>query len=661
MAALLFAAGALLNAPLLMEGELPYRDSIEGGYASMTRFIRDNPNPWAWNPTQYGGLPAQFTYLPATMYAGAALSWAAGLEPEYAHRLVASLVTFFGPVTLFLFVLYFTRSRWWAFATAGAYLLVCPLYGLSSVISNDRGYVQLPWRLQVLAKYGEGPHNIGLTLLPLALIAVWATATGRRYWQIFVCAVLMALIALTNWIAALALAFATILMLIAGMGTEGFKPMRVMAAGALGYLLACFWLTPSFVYTVAFNWPLDAFNYHLREQQQLMFGGLLAGLVLLRGLAWKYAGPYLCFLLMAVFTFGWIALGFYWMRVDTVPESRRYALEFSLFLFAAGFELLRRAVRIRRRPLLAAVLIVAAAILSTGLRQARLYLTQGWLRWQPVPKQRTVEYRLARWLADHAPEGRVFVAGGVRFRLNSWFSITQAGGTFESGLRTRTPLHFSYQIRTGLGSRPETEAADSILQLKALGVEYIVVNAPGSKEHYRDMKNPTKFEGALEKVYSEPSDWIYRVPFRSYAHLVKREELPPFRPDGTQLQVIQPYVAAMEARSLATVWHDNNRLSINGRVEPGQLVATRVNYDAGWQATQDGRRLDIERDELGYMMLRARPAEAAAIELRYRGTPEQRLFAVISLIAWAAALAQLWRGRERHEAQDAKAQRLARA
>src|SRR5438132_6047731 len=36
------------------------------------------------------------------------------------------------------------------------------------------------WRIQVLAKYGEGPHNTGLTLLPLALMALWSTPLRSR-------------------------------------------------------------------------------------------------------------------------------------------------------------------------------------------------------------------------------------------------------------------------------------------------------------------------------------------------------------------------------------------------------------------------------------------------------------------------------------------------
>ena len=86
-----------------------------------------------------------------------------------------------GPATLFFFVLYFTRSRGWALAVALAYTFYSPLYYFVPAIDRDRGIAYLPWRLQVLMKYGEGPHNLGLTLIPLALVSVWRAGVGKGF------------------------------------------------------------------------------------------------------------------------------------------------------------------------------------------------------------------------------------------------------------------------------------------------------------------------------------------------------------------------------------------------------------------------------------------------------------------------------------------------
>ncbi len=183
----LLALNVALNIPLFESGEMPYRGSIEVGYASMARFFSEHPNPWGWNPTQYCGLPAQFTYVPGLPYlTAAACRLAPSLPIDHVYRIVASTFACLGPATLFLFALYFTGSRWWALTIALAYTFFSPSYYLVHAIDVDRGTAYLPWRLQVLVKYGEGPHNAGLTLIPLALVAVWEAGVNQGVRRIFV-------------------------------------------------------------------------------------------------------------------------------------------------------------------------------------------------------------------------------------------------------------------------------------------------------------------------------------------------------------------------------------------------------------------------------------------------------------------------------------------
>ncbi len=110
--------------------------------------------------------------------------------------------------------------------------------------------------------------------------------------------------------------------------------------------MACFWLTPTFIKTIVFNWPKDAFNYQLRMQQVYLIAGFAIGVVVLWLLCRLFRRePYLGFLLLSLFGFAFIVLGFYWYGKDTIPESRRYAMEFEMFLLLAAFECLRLIVR----------------------------------------------------------------------------------------------------------------------------------------------------------------------------------------------------------------------------------------------------------------------------------------------------------------------------
>jgi hypothetical protein len=220
----IFLLNVWLCGPLFFPGELPFRGSIEGGYFAMARFLSDHPNPWGWNPLPYCGLPTQFLYVPVLPYGTALLlRLLPHLGPDTVYRVIVSVLACLGPVTLFLFAFEFTRNRRWCFGLAVTYSVVSLSYALFPAVEKDRGIVQLPWRIQVLAKYGEGPHNAGLTLLPLALLALWLAATLRGYARIFAAALMVAAIPLTNWVAALSLAISCLLLLLAAWGEPDFR------------------------------------------------------------------------------------------------------------------------------------------------------------------------------------------------------------------------------------------------------------------------------------------------------------------------------------------------------------------------------------------------------------------------------------------------------
>ena len=370
----------------------------------------------------------------------------------------------------------------------------------------------------------------------------------------------MAAITMTNWIAGLALAITMVLLMAAGVRTPAFRLSRIFLAGLLAYGFACFWLTPTFIHTIAFNWPADAFNYKLQNTQYVLMSWYIGGLVgLCLQLRWLRWPVWETFLTLALAAFSYPVMMHYSFGIDMIPESRRYAIEFELFLVSALGAFLRFTTTGTNRVRHVCAMVAIIAFLAGGAAQIRSYLTQPRSTFLPIAAEQTTEFKAAKWLADQKPEGRALVSGGLRFRLNSWFDVSQAGGTFESGLRNRTPVHFAYHIRTGIGSKPEMDVVDSVRELKALGVEYLVIHRRGSSEHYRDYKNPEKFEGVLQRVYGDTDDVIYRVPFRSLAHPIRPEEEPQFAFRDS----LEKYVAAIDdiARPKLTVtWIDTSRL-----------------------------------------------------------------------------------------------------
>ena len=647
LALLILLLNLRLNAPLFMTGELPFRGSVEGGYVSMSRFLSYHPNPWGWNPLPYCGLPVQFMYVPLLPYLSAlGIRLLPHVSPDLVFRTIVSLAACLGPVTLFFFALHFTRSLRWALAAALVYSFLSPSYGLFPAVEKDRGLVQLPWRIQVLAKYGEGPHNTGLTLLPMALLAVWLAGKRRSYPRILLAAVLLAAIPLTNWVAAFALAISCLLLLLAAWGEPEFQAWRALAAAALAWLLACFWLTPSFIKIIFFNWPVDSFAYQLGRPQVWAISGMVAGALLIRGLfRWRHGSFYLCLVTEGAFVFGWIATAFYIYGVDTIPESRRYAIEFEFFLALALVEALRLTLRSPNQTVRLCAWGSGGLLLLAGVPQLWAYATQGWHEWLPLAPETTIEYQLAQWIARHPPQGRVFASGGLRFRLNSWFDLQQVGGGFETGLRNRVPVDLAWDIRAAGHLRPGLQTQDTLLELKTLGAEYVVVHGPKSHEYYRDFVRPERMAASLQPVFHTEDDTIYALPPRPLAHLMRAEELPDSDARDHH-EALTRYVAAIDdpARpALHTQWIGTSALAMTGAAPPGDLVAIQVNADPGWRATQDGREIPITQDKLGFVVLHPSPAAATRIELRFRGTIEQRLMAAVSALAWLTSLFALFR------------------
>ena len=396
------------------------------------------------------------------------------------------------------------------------------------------------------------------------------------------------------------------------------------------------------------NWPVDSYGYQVHGQQAWSLVGLTVGVVLIRLLFRFLRGSfYFCFVTLCAFAFGWIASIYYLFGTDTVPESHRYAIEFELFLALAFVEGCRLKLRSSNSTIRLCAMGAIGVMLLVGSPQVWAYLTQGWDAWAPSPPESTVEYKLAQWIAQHPPAGRVFATGGFRYRLNGWFEIPQIGGGFETGLTNRVPINVGYHIRVGGGPWRGHENEETLLELKALGVEYVVIHGPKSREFYRDFRRPERIAGNLSPVFHIEDDTVYALPFRSLAHLMRPDELPDadvvFHPQG-----LLRYVAALEDASrpsLRAQWAGAGTLEVSGPVPPDHVVAVQVSNDEGWQATQDGREIEIGEDRLGFMVLHPSTAAATHIELRYRGTIEQKIMAVVSVMAWVLAVAALFSSR----------------
>ena len=72
---------------------------------------------------------------------------------------------------------------------------------------------------------------------------------------------------------------------------------------------------------------------------------------------------------MGAFVFGYIATVFYVYGIDTIPESRRYAIEFEFFVALALVEALRLALRSTNSTMRLCAMGAAGVMLLVGAPQ----------------------------------------------------------------------------------------------------------------------------------------------------------------------------------------------------------------------------------------------------------------------------------------------------
>ena len=344
LALAIFILNVLLNAPLFMSGRtaLPrlHRRRLRRDGALSFRSI---PNPWGWNPLPYCGLPTQFMYVPALPYLTAlfiapAAARYAGLDLPH-HRRADDLPG--SGDAVFLRAVLHGQPRW-AFAMALAYSLLSPSYALFPAVEKDRGIAQMPWRIKVLAKYGEGPaqHRTdaaaagsartleGRQRPGLSANSCCGGAAGGNSFD-----------ELGSGLRARDLVPAPA---VAAWGEAGFRVRRALSPRPACLPAGLFLADPQFRQNIAFNWPVDSLGYQLRVKQLWLLAGMTAGAVAIRLLFHWLCGSFYLLLRDAWrFRLRLDCHGILSLYVDTIPESHRYAIEFEFFLALAVMETLR--------------------------------------------------------------------------------------------------------------------------------------------------------------------------------------------------------------------------------------------------------------------------------------------------------------------------------
>lgn len=630
--AILFFATALLILPLFRIEYFNNWMSIEGTFIGDARYIRDHwPHP-GWHALWYCGNRFDYVYAPGTRYGAAIAAMLLHASPARGYHIFIAALYCLGVAGVYFLVRIGTGSRGAAWLAACAEALLSPVFLLMKQYRVD-SLRWMPERLNVLIKWGEGPHMCAMAIIPFALgFSLIAFRNGSRR-AMAAAAVCSALVVTNNLYGALALGiFFPVLVWSEQVSTPSLALWR--RAGVIVLLtagLCAWWLTPSFIRLTERNLMLVALPGNRGSQLAAIGIALVFAFVTWRLARARKVSAWAVFVAGSLLFFAVEVLGQFWFHFRITGEPMRFVPELDLLLNLAIATVIYRLWRIRR------VAAAAAAVLCFGF--SANYLARPWSVYSADPDYtKRVEYRMPEWVANNLPGSRLFTFGSVSFWYTTWRDLPEANGGSDQGAQTLMAPLARYQIR--LGNDPQRD----IYWLQALGVDAVMFHEPPSEEIYHEVTSPRKFMGILPAIYDRHGDIVYRVPRRpGLARVVDErriselESIPWSNEDKTQLRA---YAETLEAIDSAVDYYRPaiDEIRVTAATQAGQSVLVQENYDPGWRAWIDGKPATIEKDIMGFMRVRAGPG-SHRIRFAYAMATDARIGMWISLLSLAAAAA----------------------
>jgi hypothetical protein len=639
-ASALFILNTVVARRLFVTEFTRHMNSNEGTFMAISRFLVESWPRTGWFPYWANGLPFQDTYSPALPVVDAVFSKVAHTSTALAFHAVVAFFYCLGPAMLFLFAWQVSRRMHASFWCGALYSLFSPSVIFPEVRADIGGWLN-PRRLQTIGLYGEGAHNVVLSLLPLALLVAYLAMTRRRYGWWVATGALTGVMVLTNAFAAVDLfAGLAILALVQPRGERLRGLLAIGAVGVLAYTWISPFMPPSLIETIRSD-SLILGGQHYAGRVVMAICIVAAGLVFLWALTSRLSDPLERFSILFAFVFAAMPACAYFAKIALLPEPERYHLEMEMGLcLAAVFGFRHAFVRLNRAARLVGVLVFLAFM----AHQAIGYFRFAGILIQPADIATTLEFKTARWITTQLPGLRTMVSGDVGFWFNVFTDNPQLSAShvpFSPNLMVQIAV---YTIYTGQNAGAR-DADIAVTWLKAYGCHAVTVPGPNSREYYKPFSNPRKFEGVLPVLWREDDDTIYAVPERSssLAHVIPTSAVirrPPIH--GLDVDEVSRFVAALDDPALPDAplaWADPEHGHIAATVHPGQAVTVQVTYDRGWGAKANGRPTSISRDGIGLMVLQPACDGQCDIDLVFDVTSERNVCRLVSLLTMLAVFA----------------------
>jgi len=632
--ALLFAVNLLVAHRLFSTEFTQHTNSNEGAFMAISRFLAERWPDVRWFPLWLNGVPIENTYFPLLQVIVAAAIKAMHWSPALAYHAVVAFFYCLGPVCLFLFAWNLSKLVHAAFLSGLLYSLWSPSLVMPMVLADTGGWHNAR-RLQTLVHYGEGNHNTGLSLLPLALLFAWLAMRRRNFGWSLASGILLAAVLLTNAFASVDLAIGImILVVLEPPGARLPSLVRMACIAAATYLWISPILTPNLLHTIRTNSMMVEGEYHYTPRVILTGLLVLAGAALLWYLTRRMKNTLERFAALFAYILATVVGLAYYANTAILPQPWRYQLEMEMGLcllpvFGAR-RALTRAIPLARTAALAVLLLFLAwqAVGYWGYARSLI---------QPTDITKTIQYKIATWIDANLKGQRVMVSDDAGY----WFNVFSDNPQLSAAPDPFSPNWLveigTYTIYSGQNAG-ERDAEYAILWLRAFGCQAVTVPGPNSRESNHPFHNPAKFAGVLPLLWHQEDDSIYAVPqrSRSLAHVIPAEAVvkrPPLQ--GLDVEEVAKFVAALEDPALPLAdfsWRSNSQARIVTNLHRGQVVAVQVNHDPGWVATANGRPASVTRDGIGLVTLHPECDGPCEILLTFERGAQRRICLGLSVL-----------------------------
>ncbi len=606
---LIFLFTAVLIRPYLKAGYTDKWASSEGSLIGDARFLIQHwPHP-QWQPLWYGGTRFDYVYPPALRYGTAVISMVVGYWPVKAYHFYTGIFYCIGIAGVYLLVRVGSGSRGMAWLCGVAVALMSPSFLFMANMRND-AWKLLPVRLGVLAKYGEGPHMTAFALIPIVLAFTWIALERRSPAALALGGVFAAAVTSNNFYGATALAVFYPVLVWSFWITRQDKRIVVpaLAIPVLAYGLTAFWLVPSYFRVTAENMKYVSEHGTTWSIWLAVVVAVAFAVTSDRFARGKTERTWAVFVIGCAVFFSLNVLGNYYFNFRAAGEPGRLVpeLDFVLILLAAtGLRWLWTRPGLAPR-IAAAVVVIAAFATTAGYIRHAWHMFALWPNYQDRP-----EYQVTDWLWKNMPDARALPSGSVRFWFNTWHDLPQLGGGSDQGILNGEAEQAQWEVN--LSERPEP----SILWMQCMGVDAVYVPDRKSREIFKDVLYPKKFEGVLPVIYDDGQDnKIYRVP-RRYPARVRVVETAKLNATGRprfndDVEYLQAYADAIEKGpdSPGTLTRDGtDAMRVRVKLDAGQSVVVQESYDPAWHAWSGGQPLTVRKDAMGLMAIDAPPGD----------------------------------------------------